>query len=374
MTEWRCPACLSRIEPARRLARCERGCVPEPNEAVTRSGSSSERLIFAPREFAEAHPRFGWLTGGKLPERVACPGCGKGTSRWVCPECERDLPRKPAELTSLAIVGPRGVGKTSLLGALVRGIELHEGVTHGLLIDPLDESTRSRMENPPTSVRMTRSCLDDAAILAPFQFRLTNQQGADLATRYLTLFDSAGDDWQQRREGFGRAARFLAQVDLLLYVLDPRRLEPVAAELRRRAMNTGRRMPPDDHYGGRRHPLADEIRFLGSLVELAGGPLPFAGRLAFVLTRLEDWGEIAAQGTLLHALGSGVPQAFPWENKLGELLHQEIEAQLAHWCGEMHLQQLALKFPDHRYFTTSSPENQGHVFGIAELARWVVQD
>jgi hypothetical protein len=352
MTRWSCTHCLAEIEPTARLARCDHGCEPDPGAL------GAPTLVFEPRERQTTGPRIGLarMLPGRSDERAVCPRCGKSTERWVCPECHADLPAEGRDsVASLVLVGPPGSGKTSLTRDLARGLER---LALGSILDPHDEPSRAALGGGWT----------DRDAIHRVILHQRQRRGETISSRWFVLFDTPGGPWEERKESFAREAGFLGRAGAIALVIDPRRLEPVAGEIRR---NPGAGLEPGPVSTWRRYQLVDEIRLLGSFVEAAGGRLPLPAPLAVVLTRLESWSGLASPGTLLRAMGA-VPEALPSTRSVGRALHDEVEAELVRWNGESFLQQLGLKFPTHRFFPVGDPR-ASMAFGVEPLLRWILE-
>ncbi|GIW87076.1 MAG: hypothetical protein KatS3mg108_1400 [Isosphaeraceae bacterium] len=349
MARWTCRECLAVFDSSARLARCDHGCQPSTE-------SQAPTLVFNPRAGRPSPPR---LTTNLLglrssPPHSLCPECGKPTTRWVCPDCHADLPERGTDpFASIVLVGPARSGKSGLAHALARSLER---LCPGSVVDPVDEPSRAvvghRSDHPG---QVSRALLRE---------RRPGRENA----RWLALVDTPGTPWEDRDQSWARHARFLARAGAIVLVLDPRRLEPVLTLIRRHA---DARLQAGFVSTWRRLLLVEEIRQLGSFLELAGGRIPAQQPLAIALTHLEAWFSLASPGTLLQALGP-VPEAFPWTDQVGQRLHDEAEAELVRWNGESFTQQLSLKFPTYRYVPIGDPSTP-HPFGVEILLRWLLQ-
>jgi hypothetical protein len=401
---WRavtCPHCLGAFPIGRRWFRCETGCradngtTPDARQEAGLVLPTGDALVFDPRQRADSRVVVRLLRHFRPTSQAACPQCERPTARAVCPLCGAELPAVGLgdPVVPLVVVGPRGAGKTVWVSVVLRDLEQRLGPARSFVIDPADAFTRRHASELQAAIdanagraapgpRPNPPCDYHPDALRPLVFRYRGARSA-----WLSIFDTPGADWDERREVFVAGAPFVAASGAWAYLLDPTRLDAVDSELRRRDWDRPARRPRrqalDASSWRRVHP-ADEVRFLGTFLERAGRAFPADGSLALVLTKFELWGELAPPGTLLRALADGVPQAWPWDARTEQTLHEETEALLVRWAGETFLQQLDRKFPRHRFFAASSlgqpPADDGTIvmppvpFAALAPALWVLRE
>ena len=370
----RCPRCLGSFALLRRFCRCSQGCrtrldaaglarLPDSGKIEELSGILSA-LVFNPRYEPPRNLLARSLDWVRMRQVGYCPSCRNSSTCWICPECGSDLPPDGLgdRLGDTVLLGPAGSGKSTFLAVALTELERH-GSRVGFLIDPSDESTRRRFrrryteplyQTTPASLEATPAYLESQDSLRPLTFRVRSKVTEKTPDSRLSVFDTSGHDWEQRRDRLGESAPFLTRCNGLALVLDPTRLVPVREEIRRRAGRFHAVPGLDDRVDRRPIHLTDEIRSLGALLESAGGRLPFSGTLAVVLTKFDLWGEIADPGTVLATLAAGSAINIPFTEALEARVHEEIEALLVRWTGEAFLQQIELKFPKHRFFAVSA--------------------
>jgi hypothetical protein len=329
---------------------------------------------------------FDWLA---LRRAAVCPSCRNTSTAWICPVCGADLPAEGLgePVAEAVLLGPAGSGKSTYLAVLAAELE-RIGQRVGFVVDPADESTRRRLASrysepvygrdgvPPSGTEPTPGFLERHDILRPLTFRIRGAAGQARVSAWLSVFDTAGTDWDQRRDALAQAASFLARGSGLMLVIDPLRMTAVREEIRRRAGRFTAVPGVDDRVDRRPIHLADEIRGLGSLMELAGRAVPLDASVAIVLTKLDVWGQLSDPGTLLAAIAEDGAPGIRWSPALENRVHEESEALLVRWTGETFLQQMDLKFPRHRYFAVSAlGEGGGTLPGSAPhpLRPWITR-
>ena len=297
------------------------------------------------------------------------------------------------------LMGPAGAGKSTYLAVALTELEKH-GNRQGFLLDPADESTRNRFSSrytepaygldqiPPSRTPPTPSYQEKPEVsLSPLMFRIRGTAGGPEGksrTSWLSLFDSAGIDWEQRRDLWAENAGFLERSNGIMLMIDPTRIVTVREELRRRAGRYQTVPGLDERIERRPIHLADEVRGLGIVMERASRKLSFDQPVAVVLSKLDIWGQVAEPGTVLAEMADHGAIDLPWTEAIEMRVHEEIEALLVRWTGEAFLQQLEHKFPKHRFFAISAlgigaavyPTSAPHPAGpwITRPLRWLLEN
>jgi GTPase SAR1 family protein len=303
---------------------------------------------------------FDWLL---LPGSVDCVHCSTPSDYRLCPRCHAHLPDSVVELPSaqLAIFGPQSVGKTTYVSVMLHEIDHRVGPERHFVLDPLTDEVRDRYDREYHSLTYggslfgvgeelegeadrrshsaTPSIETNRAILQPLVYRLTHEGGRKRSGTLLSIYDTAGEDWEMNIELLRHEARYLRRSRGLLFLIDPLRIRQVAHDRRIQLTEKERRVPPADYLG--------DIRKLASFFRKT----PISTPLAICLNKLDRWGGLLEPGSTLHTLATSVPDPSAVDD---ERIHAEVEAALRSWGAGGFLEHARLHFPDHRFFACSA--------------------
>jgi hypothetical protein len=171
----------------------------------------------------------------KRPRRV------DGVLDKVCPECDQNLPLTSGRFPSMLVglVGARGSGKSTYVGALVHQIRHAVGARFGCTLQALDTATQNRyhsefslqlweqqQEIPPTS--------DNAApLLYEMRFHGRDTRRARGAVT-LALYDTAGEAFEQMSD-IAMRTPYLDRVSGLVLLIDPLQADEIRDQVMARA-------------------------------------------------------------------------------------------------------------------------------------------
>jgi hypothetical protein len=250
---------------------------------------------------------------------------------------------------------------------LIHELDHRAGPERGFVLDPLTDEVRDRYEreyHEPTyggsrfgigedlggdgpSIRHSHSATPsletNRSVLQPLVFRLTrrerNGRGSS-KTALLSIFDTAGEDWEMNVDLLRSEAKYLPEARGLLFLLDPLRIRAVAHDPRLLLTEKERRVPAADYL--------NDARKLASFFKKTPVNVP----LAIVLNKLDRWGRLMPETTRVHEWATGVPD--PNEPGLDATVSDEVESILRRWGAAGFLEYVNLTFPNHRYFACSA--------------------
>ncbi len=385
----RCPFCLGRFAAYQIHFRCgSTRCVgdyarmiedPILSEALhgAEAGGSAVRSPWwtdPARDEGRGLRRFlDWFV---LPGSLNCPTCGRSTECRLCPRCHHELPELAlaAEPGHLAIFGPQSVGKTTFLTVALHEIDQEVGPTAGLLLEALDEETRQRFKHEYEAITygsgqlgVGDDGLSDATrqahyptpplainrrALQPLVYRVKRRGSPGGVPRLVSFCDLAGEDWEMNIETLRReGGHLIRRARGLLFLVDPLRLPAVARDPRLRLTDKERMVPAAEY--------SDDVRKLGGFFRRR----PVRTPLSICLNKLDRWGELLAEGTILHEVARGVAPAVP-DEAFDRAVHEEVRSALRRWGQSAFLEHLQIDFPDHRFFACSAlgdaaPDREG---------------
>lgn len=300
-----------------------------------------------------------------LPGPLTCPACKRPTDHRLCPACHAHLPDSAITLPSghIAIFGLQSVGKTTFITVLIHELDHTIGPREGFVLEPLGDEVRERYEreyheltyggggfgigedglagsfrrshSPTQAIEMNR------AVLRPLIYRLTRRLGRRRRRTLLSFFDMAGEDWEMNLDQLRGEAKYLGLARGLLFLVDPLRLRPVGLDPRIRLTEREAHVPPADYL--------NDARKLATFFPAS----PVKTPLAIVLNKLDRWGHLLEEGTLLHRMARSVP-AGPPDPGLDAAIDAEVRAALRRWGAGGFLEHVEVNFPDHRFFACSS--------------------
>jgi GTPase SAR1 family protein len=311
--------------------------------------------------------RRGWrrhLDWMLLPGSARCPNCRHDTDYLLCPRCHAHLPDSAVTLDSghIAIFGPQSVGKTTYVTVLIHELDHRVGPERGFTLSPLTDEIRERyegeyhqitygsspfvVEDEPgqgfsgSSHRATAPLEVNRRVLQPLIYRLTRRPGGQRAQVLLSFFDTAGEDWEMNFDLLRSEANYLRYARGLLFLIDPLRMRDVAHALRHTLTERERHVPPADYL--------HDARKLASLFRRTPVTVP----LAIVLNKLDRWGAIMEDGTVLKELARGVPTRS--DHASDPTVHEEVRSALRRWGATGFLEHIEIHFPNHRFFACSA--------------------
>jgi len=376
-----CPFCLERFAAYEMYLRCdEHDCkndytriVADPIHSKSVGGRRSGDLTGATLKSPWwvdplADLRRGWRRHFDrllLPKSLPCPNCGRPADRRLCPRCHRHIPDSAIALRGghIAIFGPRSVGKTTFVAVLLHELDQRVGPESGFALDPLTDETRERYEREyhdqtygtrafgvgderdggsfRHSHSATPSLETKRTILQPLVFRISSRPGRHRAAALLSIFDTAGKDWEMNLGRLRSEARYLSRARGLLFLIDPLRIRAVAHDPRLRLTEKERCVPPVDYL--------NDIRKLVTFFPRTSVKTP----LAICLNKLDRWGKLLPKETKLYEWACGVPEVPPSPGT--ELtIHDEVQSALRHWGATGFLEHVSVNFPNHRFFACST--------------------
>ena len=303
-----------------------------------------------------------------LPGTLTCPNCKKPTDVRLCPCCHSHLPDSAITLDAghIAIFGPQSVGKSTFITVLIHELDHRIGPELGFVLDPLTDEIRERYERDYHAVtyggsqfgigedlngdsyrrahEATRSLESNRGTLQPLIYRLTSRQGKGKGRRVGTLlsfFDTAGEDWEMNFNLLRGEARYFGEAKGLLFLIDPLRIRAVAHDRRLRLTLKESMNPPADYL--------NDARKLLTFFRRAPVKVP----LAICLNKLDRWGRLLPEGTQLNDWACGVPDRAA-DPRLDQAIHDEVQSALRQWGMAGFLEHVALNFPNHRFFASST--------------------
>jgi hypothetical protein len=376
----RCPYCFERFPAFELHLRCANpACetdysrmVDDPILARALNGSARGGPVAALRSAwwvappADARRGFrrhlDWFV---MPAALDCPNCGRPTDQHLCPRCHQALPdsavtRRGGHIT---IFGPQSVGKTTYMTVLLEELDQRVGPERGLILEPLTDEIRERFKREYRDITYGSSQLgvgEDAVgdlsrhshyptpsveinrrVLHPLVY-VIKRRDSHRPQPLLSFSDMAGEDWEMkapllRREG----GHLIREARGLLFIIDPLRISEVAHDPRIQLTEKERMVPPADY----REDLSKLASFYGRT--------PVRTPLAICLNKIDRWGRLLAEGTMLHEVSRSVPSRAP-DRGLDQLVHDEVESALRRWGQVSFLEHLAIDFPVHRFFACSA--------------------
>jgi hypothetical protein len=158
----------------------------------------------------------------------------------------------------------------------------------------------------------------------------------------LSFSDMAGEDWEMKvpllkREG----GHLIRQARGLLFIIDPLRIPEVARDPRLELTDKERMVPAADYR--------EDLSKLASFFPRT----PVRTPLAICLNKIDRWGPLMAEGTVLHEVARSVPEQSP-DRRLDQVVHDEVQSALRRWDQLSFLEHLAIDFPNHRFFGCSA--------------------
>ncbi len=307
--------------------------------------------------------QFDWML---VPSSLTCPRCRQTTDCRLCPHCHAQLPDSilTQESGHIALFGPQSSGKSTFVTVLIHEMEERIGPELGFVLDPLNDEIRHRYRfeyhskiypdeelegNDPEFAlhyghQPTPPSRDNREILRPLIYRLTTDEAHGSKAALLSFFDCAGEDLESEdesiREHFQGEAKYIRLAKGMVLLVDPLRLRPVALDPRLNA------------FPRKEFKSADYLTILRRLADFFEKPCKTP--LAICLSKLDRWGPLLGEETMLHEVACSVPGARPLPANLDDLLHDEVTAVLAKWVGKKFLDHLRIKFPNHRFFAFST--------------------
>ncbi len=303
---------------------------------------------------------FDWLL---MPASLKCPKCQEAADLWLCPACHSPLPDGLGALGAghLAIFGPQSVGKSTYVSVLIHELDNRVGPENGFVLDPLNDEVRDRYEREyhettygggrfgvgedygsdgfRRSHSATPSLEINRGVLKPLVYRLIRRSGKG-PSALLSVFDTAGEDWEMNIEFLRGEARYMAEARGLLFLIDPLRIRAIAQDPRIILTEKEKRVLSADYL--------TDARKLATFF----GRLPVKVPLAICLNKLDRWGHLLPKGTRLYDWACGVPD--PLEPGLDEAVHEEVRSLLRRCGASGFLEYVATTFPDHRFFACSA--------------------
>lgn len=367
----RCPSCFAEFAAFQMHVRCASDLcrtdlgrqVEDPILTRTLTGREpvpgSRKALRSPWWVDPRHdPRRkvrGWLDWLLLPGSLTCPYCEQASDLRLCPRCHRELPeralRRPGG--SVTIFGPRGVGKTTYVTVLLQEIKKAADTPRRLGLRALDEEVRRRYreeyfdvtygspgaDGPGRRRHAATQSLDvDRRVLQPFVFEL--KTAAAGPGPIVSFCDLAGEDWEFKVELLRREGGHLVRgAGGLLFVIDPLRIPQVAAQVVR--------TEEEEAFSP-----ADYVEDADKLAEFFP-KLPARTPLAIVLNKIDRWGPLLGEETLLHQIARSAPTETP-DKKLDRAIHEEVRSALRHWGQVEFLDRLESDFPTHQFFACSA--------------------
>lgn len=377
----RCPFCFERFSAFELHFRCnEPHCKTDFTHMIEdpilsralngRGGANGGATLRSPWWVdPRADTRRGWrrhLDWMVLPSSVRCPNCQRDTDYHLCPRCHSYLPESVVSLASghIAIFGPQSVGKTTFVTVLIHELDHRVGPERGFILTPLTEEIRERYDreyheisyggnqigvgedqaadNYRRSHTGTPSMEINRSVLHPLVYRLTRRVGDRRHNVLLSFFDTAGEDWEMNFEMLKSEANYLRYARGLLFLVDPLRIREVAHALRHTLTEKERHVPPADYL--------NDARKLASIFRRVPVPIP----LAIVLNKLDRWGPIMEDGTVLKEVARGVPIPELGSRNPDGAIHEEVRSALRRWGATGFLEHVEINFPDHRFFACST--------------------
>jgi hypothetical protein len=374
----RCPFCLERFAAYQMHFRCDSTrcagdfsrMIDDPILSEAMQGPGASSLVRSPWWTDPSHdetrgPRrfFDWFL---LPGALQCPACGRPTECHLCPRCHHVLPDHAiaTDPGHIAIFGPQSVGKTTYLTVALHEMDQTVGPNAGLLLEAVDEETRQRYKLEYEAVTYGSGQLGvgedgtgDASrhahyptppletnrrALQPLVYRVKSRGSPKSTPRLVSFCDLAGEDWEMNVESLRRdGGHLIRRARGLLFLIDPLRLPAVAQDIRLRLTEKERLVPAAEY--------ADDVRKLSSFFSKTPVRVP----LAIVLNKLDRWGELLAEGSILHEVARSVPPIDVGE-RFDRLVHEEVRSALRRWGQPGFLEHLEIDFPDHRFFACSA--------------------
>ena len=301
-----------------------------------------------------------------LPASLDCPNCYRPTEQRLCPRCHSELPDSIITLSAghIAIFGPQSVGKTTYVTVLLHELDHRVGPEHQFVLAPLSDEVRERYEREyheltyggsqfgvgeemegggfRHSHSATPSLETNRGVLHPLVYRLTSRRDVRKGgTAILSFFDTAGEDWEMNIDLLRSEARYLRSAKGLLFLIDPLRIRSVAHDPRIQLTEKESRVPPADYL--------TDIRKLATFFRRFPAKVP----LAIVLNKLDRWGHLLPEGTLLNEWSRGIPEARA-DQALDVAVHEEVQSALGRWGEAGFLEHVAATFPNHRFFACSA--------------------
>ena len=298
-----------------------------------------------------------------LPAPPECPICRRPAELRLCPKCHSALPDPVGTSAAghVAVFGPQSVGKTTYVTVLIHELDNRVGPEKGFALDPITDEVRDRYEREyhettyggsrfgvgeglegdtfRRSHSATPSLETNRAVMQPLVYRIIRRDGRGPHS-LLSVFDTAGEDWEMNLDLLRSEARYLGEARGLLFLIDPLRIRAVAHDPRVILTEKERRVPPADYL--------TDARKLATFF----GKLPVKIPLAVCLNKLDRWGHLLPRGTRLHEWACGVPD--PADPGLDRTIHEEVQSVLRQWGAWGFLEYVAATFPDHRFFACSA--------------------
>ncbi len=311
-----------------------------------------------PRRGLRRH--FDWLV---MPRSLDCPNCERPTDVHLCPHCHARIPDCVVTVRAghVAIFGPQSIGKTTYVTVLIHELNHKVGPEHGFVLTPLTEDVQERYITEYQSITYGQASFTDdeqapqrgshsgtAPIeqnrrsLLPLAYRMTTRTGrGGLIETLISIFDTAGEDWEKNFDLFRTEARFMSEAGGLLFSMDPLSIPEIRRDQRITLTPKEREVLDAD--------------FLGDIVKLQTvfPRTPVRTPIAIVLNKLDRWGRLLAKGTALHEWATSVPTTAA-DRQLDQAIHKEVRATLANWGQLGFLAHLDTHFPNHRFFACSS--------------------
>ena len=248
-----CPYCFERINLFQVDWRCSNeqcrrpGSQESPGEvdavlgaylAQFRPGAVSPRL---PHAFPSPEPGFVAKTVGvgNPMHTVKCDWCKKPTPRRLCPECHNELPytADTVENHVIAVIGPREVGKSNYIAALVNRLQKQVGTSFSLALMALNDATTTRYRDEFYTPlfrnhRVVQKTVLHGVVQSPLMFRLNIDSSNPLVRNKvlnLIFFDTAGETFDSEALMF--QVRYLTNASAIILLVDPLQMEKVRVDV-----------------------------------------------------------------------------------------------------------------------------------------------
>lgn len=209
-------------------------------------------------------------TPGKFarePIKCSQPNCGGFATIRKCPYCTEILPQSMIETPNLpfSIVGVASSGKSNYITVMLNELMRNSGLE--LSLSPANQITRDIQRNNSTIIyeRHTPVPGTEAGANTPQIWTIKNimkSKRNSVPTYTFTIYDGAGEDYENRLDTSSIVCRYLETSKALLIVLDPLILDNVrkfiAPDIRKASLDGNEGYGKDSSYVVNR--LADYIK------------------------------------------------------------------------------------------------------------------
>lgn len=340
-----CPVCFETFRESEKAYRCsaeEGACETEPDVLLRNHFGLSQtpqmgRIIDPKKGFQDKVKN---ILGGE--KRCSCDKCGSEAIP-ICPHCHSELPIGigEAELKTIVLLGPSGVGKSHYLTSLIHKFTQSGADNLDSIISTADESTRrlagdhylGRVFSDRKVLRPTKSYMHNPSLRQPLMYLLEPQRKTEEKSLLLNFYDTSGEDYS--KSGLLPYQKILKNASGIVFFLDPNAIPgiPIA----------------ENNFDKEQigvHTLEEDLDILVTTLHTLQIEVP----VAFVIPKVDRFSNSFPQQLALkeqnYASGYDLARA--------ENFSSDVKGYLGAWAGVNILNKIDSCFKVHQYFVCSS--------------------